>query len=390
MGRNTLTISHMGGEGATWLGMAGHSGTQHVFANMGDGTYFHSGLLAIRAAVAAGVNITYKLLFNDAVAMTGGQPVDGTLTVPQTHAPARRRGCRTHHRDERRAGEVPGRHRLRPRASTSATATSSTKPSANCAKRPASPPGLRPDLRRREAPPPQARQPSPTPAVRVFINEAVCEGCGDCAPSPTAWPWCRWKPSSAASAPSTSRLQQGLLLPRRLLPEHGHRAWRQRARGRGAWRPGEQDSPPCPSPPCRPGRSLWHPRCRRRRHRRGHHRRPARHGRPPRRQGRHRARHDRPGAKGRRRDVPRAPGRPPGKAALGAHRHRRGRLLLGCDIVVAVSEDALSKTTAGYTQAIINTGAASPANSCAIRTANFPPANGTGDCRHRRPRRDAA
>jgi indolepyruvate ferredoxin oxidoreductase len=83
MGRNTVTISHMGGEGAAWLGVSGHSGTQHIFANMGDGTYFHSGLLAIRAAVAAKINITYKLLFNDAVAMTGGQPVDGTLTVPQ-------------------------------------------------------------------------------------------------------------------------------------------------------------------------------------------------------------------------------------------------------------------------------------------------------------------
>lgn len=76
------TTTQMGGEGAPWLGQAHYSGVEHVFANLGDGTYFHSGHLAIRAAQAAGVNITYKILFNDAVAMTGGQPFDGPLSVP--------------------------------------------------------------------------------------------------------------------------------------------------------------------------------------------------------------------------------------------------------------------------------------------------------------------
>ena len=86
MDRNTETYTHMGGEGVPWVGVAPFTKEKHVFANMGDGTYFHSGFLAIRQAVAAKVPITYKLLANGFVSMTGGQPIDGDLSVPRMAA----------------------------------------------------------------------------------------------------------------------------------------------------------------------------------------------------------------------------------------------------------------------------------------------------------------
>src|SRR5512134_3915219 len=179
MGRDTLTISQMGGEGASWVGAAPYSGTPHVFANMGDGTYFHSGLLAIRAAVAAKVNITYKLLYNDAVAMTGGQPIDGTLTVPQITRQLADEGVArivviaddlAHYGP--RPGFAPGVE-IRPRAALERTQRELREvPGVSvlifdqlCAT----------EKRRRIK-----RGAHPAPAVHAFINELACDDCGDC------------------------------------------------------------------------------------------------------------------------------------------------------------------------------------------------------------------
>jgi len=179
MDRSTATFTQMGGEGAPWIGQAPFTETTHIFANLGDGTYTHSGVLAIRAAVAANVNITYKLLFNDAVAMTGGQPIDGGLTVPVLTRQLAAEGVRrivvvTDEPDKYAPGVdfAPGatvRHRddldavqreLRDIEGVTAIVYDQT-----CAA----------EKRRR-----RKRGRFPDPAKRVFINDLVCEGCGDC------------------------------------------------------------------------------------------------------------------------------------------------------------------------------------------------------------------
>ena len=177
--RDTQTFTQMGGEGTTWIGQAPFSNTPHVFQNLGDGTYFHSGVLAIRAAVAAGVNITYKILFNDAVAMTGGQPVDGSLTVDDLIHQLRGEGVRrialvtdTPDAFNRQFDTIPGfslTHRddydalmLELREFTGASVIVYQQ---TCAAE-----------KRRRLKKGKMRNAS----RHVFINEAVCEGCGDC------------------------------------------------------------------------------------------------------------------------------------------------------------------------------------------------------------------
>ena len=177
--RNTQTFSHMGGEGAAWIGQAPFVDDKHVFQNIGDGTYVHSGSLAIRAAAISGVNMTYKLLYNDAVAMTGGQTAEGHFGVAQVTRQLAAEGARKivvvtdepdkyppdsgfapgvtiRHRDQldavqRELREIPGLTILLYDQTCAA------------------------EKRRR-----RKRGTYPDPAQRVFINEEVCEGCGDC------------------------------------------------------------------------------------------------------------------------------------------------------------------------------------------------------------------
>jgi indolepyruvate ferredoxin oxidoreductase len=180
-GRQTATFTQMGGEGVPWVGQAPFTTEKHIFANLGDGTYFHSGLLAIRQSIASGVNITYKILYNDAVAMTGGQQVGeraeghSVLQIMQsvtaegvsklcivTDEPEKYSGVAllpgvtVHHRDELDAIQRQFRE---------ITGTSVIIYDQTCAT----------EKRRR-----RKRGKLVDPAKRVVINELVCEGCGDC------------------------------------------------------------------------------------------------------------------------------------------------------------------------------------------------------------------
>jgi len=177
MDRETTGFTHMGGEGANWIGEAPFSNRKHVFQNLGDGTYNHSGVQAIRAALAAGTNITYKILYNDAVAMTGGQHNEGDLSAPRIVAELQAMGVKTLAvvYDEKedvdfsafkgvelfeRAELMNVQKRFEKVEGVSAIVYIQT-----CAA----------EKRRR-----RKRGLFPDPDKRVFINDAVCEGCGDC------------------------------------------------------------------------------------------------------------------------------------------------------------------------------------------------------------------
>jgi indolepyruvate ferredoxin oxidoreductase len=179
VGRGIEFLFHMGSEGASWIGIAPFSGTKHLFQNLGDGTYFHSGRQAVQAAVAAGVDITFKILYNDAVAMTGGQRAVGALSVPALSRELAAQGIgrivvlSDDPRKFKGASRLAPSAELRPREDLEAVLAELERVKGVsvmiydqlCAA----------EKRRR-----RNRGILPQPERRIMINERVCEGCGDC------------------------------------------------------------------------------------------------------------------------------------------------------------------------------------------------------------------
>jgi len=177
--KQALLPTQMGGEGGNWIGLAPFTDTKHMFQNMGDGTYYHSGLLAIRAAVAARVNITYKILYNDAVAMTGGQPVDGPISVAAIACQVRNEGVNR----IVLLSEDPSRHQGNPDLPSGVTighrdeldtVQQELRDTPGCTVLIYEQTCAAEKRRRRK------RGSYPNPPKRLFISRDVCEGCGDC------------------------------------------------------------------------------------------------------------------------------------------------------------------------------------------------------------------
>ncbi|MEM9751639.1 MAG: indolepyruvate ferredoxin oxidoreductase family protein, partial [Pseudomonadota bacterium] len=175
--RNIESMTHMGGEGMHWLGRAPFTEKRHIFQNVGDGTYAHSASLNIRAAVAAGANITFKILYNEAVAMTGGQPVEAGLSVAQicelVQAEDVAKVCVVTDDMERFRDGLPAGVRLAPRTELEIIQRDLQETQGVSVLVYAQ--GCAAEKRRK-----RKRGLVEDPAVRVMINEMVCEGCGDC------------------------------------------------------------------------------------------------------------------------------------------------------------------------------------------------------------------
>ncbi|MBR0937076.1 indolepyruvate ferredoxin oxidoreductase family protein [Bradyrhizobium jicamae] len=178
MDRETSSLIQMGGEGVNWAASSKFTGNTHVFQNLGEGTYYHSGSMAIRQAIAAKANITYKILFNDAVAMTGGQPVDGPVSVQAIAHSVRAEGVSrialvSDDPSHFSPADLPGGVTIHPREEMDAVQRELREIKGvtvliyqqSCAT----------EKRRR-----RKRGTLPDPARFAYINDLVCEGCGDC------------------------------------------------------------------------------------------------------------------------------------------------------------------------------------------------------------------